>query len=432
MSPQAVGILGLVFMLGLMALRMNIGLSMAFAGFFGYIYLSGIDNAFAMLGMTPYGTITSYSMTALPLFVFMGAIVTNTGIGENLYTTAYKWFGQLRGGLATATIAACALFAAICGSSAAETLTIGKIASPEMKRYNYEDSLATGSIAAGGTLGVLIPPSMAFILYGLITEQSVGQLFMAGILPGILLTILFMLVIAIWTVRYPKSGPAGPKTSIRDKVVSLKYTWSTVLLFLLVLGGIYLGIFTPTEAGAIGAFGAILVTFFSRRLTIKNLLTSILEAGTTTAMFLTIIIGAFIFMRFLTVSKTPFALAGFISSLNLSPYGIWAAIVVLYIFLGMFLETASMVVLSIPLIYPVVIALGFDPIWFGVQVVILMEMGMVTPPVGLNVFLFATITDVPMKTIFRGVTPFVGAMLICITILTIWPQIALFLPNTMR
>jgi C4-dicarboxylate transporter DctM subunit len=432
MSPEISGVIGVGILMLLMFSRMNIGLCMAAIGFFGYAFITGFSGALAMMATTPYSTLSSYNLTALPLFVFMGSVVSTTGMGASLYNTAYAWLGHLKGGLAMATIGACALFAAICGSSTAEAVTIGKIALPEMKRFKYDDALATGSVAAGGTLGILIPPSMGFLMYGIITEQSVGLLFMAGILPGILLAFLFILVIAFMVWRNPALGPAGSNSTPKEKVFSLIATWPTVCLFIIVLGGLYFGFFTPTEGGAVGAFGAILITAANRKLTFKNLVSSVMDAGTTIGMMLILIIGAYIFMKFLTISNLPFALASFVGGLSLSPYIILLVVVIAYLLLGMFLDVMSAIILTTPLIYPVIIAIGFDPIWFGVIMVILMQMGLITPPVGMEVFVLSTTTNVPMSTIFRGVWPFVGAMLVCILLLTIFPQIALVIPNMSR
>jgi tripartite ATP-independent transporter DctM subunit len=431
MSPEIVGLLGVVLLLVLMFARMWIGAAMAAVGFIGFAYLSSMDKAFGIVALTPYNTLSNYTLTAVPMFVLMGTLVAGTGVGTDLYDAAYKWFGHLRGGLAIATVAACALFAAICGMSAAEALTIGKIALPEMKKHGYADSLATACVASAGTLGILIPPSLGFVLYGILTEQSVGFLFMAGILPGVLLSLLYMIAIMIWTMRNPKAGPAGPKTSFREKVISLKLIWTTVALFVLVMGGIYMGLFTPTEGGAVGAFGAIIITLVSRQLTSKNLLSSIVETGLTTSLIVGIIMGAFIFQKFMAVSQLPFGMADFIKELSFSRYIIWAIIIVIYIILGMFLDIMSCMVITVPLIYPVILSLGFDPIWFGVQVVLLMQMGLITPPVGMDVFILSSITDVPLGTIFKGVWPFVGAIMVCIILVTIFPQIALFLPSRM-
>lgn len=431
MTREIVGIIAIVVLIVLLFARMWIGLAMAVVGILGLAYLEGASDALTVPGIVPYSSVAFYPISALPLFILMGAFISNTGISGELYDTAYKWLGHMRGGLAIATITACAGFAAITGSSVAGAVTMGKVSLPEMKRYKYDDSLATACVASGGTLGILIPPSLGFILYGVLTEESVGKLFMAGFLPGVFLTLLFIIVIIITTAIRPQLGPPGPSTSFREKIVSLKNTWAVLLLFLLVLGGIYLGIFTPTEAGAIGTFGALIVSFVSRRLTLRNILDSLSETGQTTGMIVLLIVGSFIFMRFLAISGLTSMLAETVSHLAMPKYVIFAFIVIFYIIAGMFLEIMSCMVLTIPLIYPVMMALGFNSIWFGVVLVILMEMGLITPPVGMNVFALAGVTDVPLSTIFRGVWSFVGAMLFCIVIITVFPTIALFLPGMM-
>ncbi len=330
-----------------------------------------------------------------------------------------------------ATVVACALFAAITGVSSPALATLGKVAVPQMRKYKYDDKLALGSLACAGTMAFLIPPSVAFIIYGILTENSIASLFMAGFLPGVLLTALFLATIAIITVRRPAAGPAGPKTNFKEKIVSLKSTWPMVLLFILVLGGIYGGIFTPTEAGAIGAFGAIVVTAAYRRLTFRRFLDSLLEAGQTTAFIMLLIIGAYLLMKFLAVSKLTILLGSVIAGLPVPPMLIFAAIVLLYIILGMFLDIISCVILTIPILYPVVLALGFDQIWYGVIMVIVIEMGLVTPPVGMDAFVLSGVTGIPLSTIFRGVLPFLIPMIICVVLLAAFPQIALFLPSTM-
>lgn len=431
MSPEIAGLIGLIVLVALLLLRMWIGVAMALIGFFGYAYIMGTKAAVAVVAQIPFTTVAWYPMSAAPLFVLMGVVIFNSGVGANLYETAYKWMGHLRGGLAMSTVFACAAFAAITGVSAPAIVTMGKVAVPEMRKRNYDDGLATGSIACAGTMAYLIPPSMAFIIYGIMTETSIGLLFMAGLLPGVLLASLFMVTIRVITRFRPEAGPAGPKVGWKKRIISLKGTWHTLLLFLLVLGGIYGGIFTPTEAGAIGAFGAIVITALCRRLSIKSLFASILEAGKTNAMIVLLIIGAFIFMKFLAVSKLPIALSETVAALHFPPMGIFAVILLLYIILGMFLDIFSAVIITIPVIFPLVQALGFDPIWFGVVVVIVIEMGLVTPPIGMDVFVLSGAVDVPLFTIFRGVLPFVVAIIICIILLAIFPQIALFLPGTM-
>ena len=431
MSPEIVGVIGLALLLALLFAGMWIGAAMALVGLLGYAYIVGIQPAYAIVSQIPFTTMAWYPLTCVPLFVFMGIVIFHSGVGKDLYDTAYTWLGQLRGGLAMATVVACALFAAITGLSSPALATLGKVAVPEMRKHNYDDKLATGSIACAGTLAFLIPPSVAFIIYGILTENSIGKLFMAGVLPGILLASLFVLTIVIITARDPKAGPAGPKTSFREKIVSLKLTWPTVLLILLLLGGIYTGFFTPTQAGAVGAFGAIVITTAYRRLNFKKFLDSLLEAGQTTAFVFLLIIGAFILMKFLAISKLPFLLGETITGLDVPTIVIFAAIVLLYVILGMFLDIISAVILTIPIMYPLALSLGFDPLWYGVITVILIQMGLVTPPVGLDVFILSGAVDVPLFTIFRGVFPFIIAMIVCIIILYFAPQIALFIPSTM-
>jgi tripartite ATP-independent transporter DctM subunit len=432
MSAELVGLIGVAIVVVLLLFfRMWIGLAMALVGSLGILYLQGFKQAFGVMGTVPYETVAYYPMAALPLFVLMGVIVGNTSIGEDLYYAVYKWVGALRGGLASATVLACAVFASVTGSSATGTVLMGKVALPQMRKYKYDDAMASGCIASAGTMGILIPPSMGFILYGLLTEQSIGKLFMAGFLPGILLTLLMIFAITIITVFRPGAGPAGPKSTFKEKVVSLKRIWHVMLLFLLVLGGIYGGIFTPTEAGAIGAFGAFVIVIITRQLTRKILMDILKESTTTSAMIFLVVVGAFIFMKFLGLSKLPFALVKIIEQLQMSKYVIFAGIILLYILLGMFLEIYSAVTFTIPIIYPVIVALGFDPIWFGVIIVLVIEMGLVTPPVGMNVFILSGMTGIPLETIFRGIVPFFIAMVICVFLLTIFPDIALFLPRTM-
>lgn len=412
--------------------RMWLGAAMAFVGTFGYAAIEGFGPALGVLATVPYGTIADYMLTVLPLFILMGNIVSETGICGDLYKMGHKWVGALPGGLAMGTVGACGLFAAVCGMSMVTTVTMGTIAVPEMRKYGYDDRLATGCVAGGASLGVLIPPSLGFILYAILTEESVGALFMAGIFPGIGLALTFIVIIYIMTKRNPSLGPPGPKTTFKEKMGSLKYTWSVFTLFLIVMGGIYMGVFTPNEAGALGSFGAILITFISGRLSLKIVGNTLLQAGQITAMIVVIITGAMILMRFLAISQLPFMISDFVSSLEFNRFVIFGIIILIYIALGMFLDIISAVVLTIPIIFPTIKALGFDPIWFGVIVVIVMEMGVITPPVGMHAFFLSSVTKVPLNVIFRGVVPFVAAMLFFIIVLAIFPQIALFLPNLMK
>jgi len=431
MSPETIGVIGLAVLLLLLFSGMWIGAAMAMVGFIGYAVLIGLKPAFSMISQIPFTTMAWYPLTCVPLFILMGVVIFYSEIGKDLYDTVYTWLGHQRGGLAMATVVACALFAAITGVSSPALATLGKVAVPQMRKYGYDDKLATGSLVCAGTMAFLIPPSVAFIIYGILTENSVVKLFMAGLLPGILLTCLFIITIMIIVMRRPDAGPAGPKTTWKEKIVSLKLTWPMVVLFLLVLGGIYLGVFTPTEAGAIGAFGAIVIALIMRRLNRTKFVNAFLESGQTTAFIMLLIIGAYILMKFLAVSNLTVALGDFITGLALPRMGIFACIVVLYLILGMFLDVVSSVILTIPIIYPAVVALGFDPIWYGVMVVILIEMGLVTPPVGMDAFVLSGVTDIPLSTIFRGAVPFLITMLVCIIILAIFPQIATFIPGTM-
>jgi C4-dicarboxylate transporter DctM subunit len=430
-SSELIGVIGIVVLIIIIFMRIWIGAAMVLIGALGYGYLVGWDHILVVAGTEPYSDIAFYPITVIPLFILMGAMVSNTGVSSDLYNTAHKLIGQFRGGLAMATVGACAAFAAICGSSEATAATMGKVALPEMKRLNYDEKLATGSVAAGGTMGILIPPSMGFILYGILCDVSIGKLFMAGIIPGVLEAVFY--IAAIWLIcrLNPRLGPPGPRTSLKEKIFSLKNTWSMLALFMLVMGGIYMGVFTPTEAGAIGAFGAIVICFVGRKLTWANLRGSVVETAQTTAMIVFIIVGAFIFMRFLAVSRLPTMIGELVAGLPVARLWIIIAIIVMYIILGCFLDVYAAIILTVPIIFPVVLALGFDPIWFGVIMVRVMEMGLITPPMGMNVFILSAVTDVPIGTIFRGVVPFIIADFCHVALLVAIPALSLFLPTNM-
>jgi tripartite ATP-independent transporter DctM subunit len=405
---------------------------MIVVGFFGFAIIGGFVPALKMLSMVPYNTLSNATFSTMPLFMLMGIVIAKTGLGEDLYRATNAWMGQLKGGLAIATTVACSAFAAVSGGSMAAAVTLGKAAVPEMQKLKYSESLATSCVAAGSTLGVLIPPSMGFIFYSILTEESVGPLFMAGILPGILLTFLFVLVIIVVTLINPKAAPVGPKTTIKQKLVSSKYTWPVALLFLVIMGGIYGGVFTPTEAAAIGAFGSIVIAAICRKLTVKILFDSLVETMQTLGMITIIIVGSFILIRFMTITDLPTEIAIYVSELHLNRYFILSAIVITYILLGMFFDVMSAIAVTVPILHPVILSLGFDPIWYGVVIVLVMEMGMVTPPIGMNVFILSGVTNIPSAVIFKGVWPFVVAMVACVIMVTIFPQIALFLPNMMK
>ena len=429
MSAELFSVITLAGMLILIFLGMWIGGAMILVGFLGYAYLGELENALMILGRNPFSTIGDYSITVLPLFIFMGSILSQTGISRDLYNTAYKWIGSLRGGMAHATVLACAAFAAICGSSTATAATMGKVAIPEMEAHQYDRRLSAGVVAAAGTMGILIPPSMGFILYGLLTEVSIGKLFMAGIIPGILEAVFYMAAIYIMCRLNPQLGPAGSRTQLKEKIVSLKSTWPVITLFLLVLGGIYAGIFTPTEAGALGASGALGISLVTRKLTWKGFTLAVSETVVTTAMIMLLMVGAFILMHFFAIGQLPNGLRELIIKLNLDKWLFLALVISVYIGLGCVLEIFSVIILTVPVIFPTVTALGLDPIWFGVIMVRVIEVGLITPPVGLNVFVIQGVTGYPLGTIFRGIVPFVIADIFHIALLIAVPELSLFIPS---
>ncbi len=433
MTPLTVGFIGIGVLLILLLSRMPIGLVMGLVGFAGFAYLKGLGPALGVLRTVPYGTFAEYGFSVIPLFILMGSFCFYAGLSKDLYDTVHKWIGQLRGGLAMATVGACAAFAAISGSSLATAATMGTVALPEMKRYKYDDRLATGCVAAGGTIGILIPPSVALIIYGIITEQSIGKLFLAGFIPGILEAVFYMVTIYIICTRNPIMGPRGPMTSFMEKIVSLKDTWIVLALFILVIGGLYMGVFSPTEAAGVGAFGALLFGLGRRRLGWRALKDSFVETGKTTGMIFVILLGAMILGYFLAVSRLPFELADIIGGLAVNRYIVLGIILVFYILLGAVMDSLAMMLLTVPIFFPLVMALGFDPIWFGIIIVRTMEIGLITPPVGLNVYIIKGVAkDVPMQTIFRGIIPFLIADIAHVALLVAVPQISLFLPGFMK
>ena len=433
MSPTVIGLVGLVILVIVLFSRMPVGFVMALVGFAGFTYMVSMDTALRVLAKDFYSMFSSYNMTVVPLFILMGQITFHAGISRRLFDTAYKIFDYLPGGLAIATIGACAGFAAICGSTNASVATMTTVALPEMRRYKYGTSLSTGSIVAGGSLGILIPPSVIFIIYGIATEQSIGKLFAAGILPGILLSFFFCVTIFIWARLRPEVAPRGRKTTFKEKVFALSGITETLLLFLLVMGGLFLGFFTPTEAGAIGVGGAIILGLVRRRLTWGGFSQAVTESTKVSCMILVIVSGAIMFGHFLAITRVPFVAANWIGGLPLPNYAIMAVIVVIYLIGGCFMDALAMILLTIPILFPLVTAMGYDPIWFGVIIVLVAEMGAMTPPVGINVYVLSGIArDIPLEIIFKGALPFVLSVLTCVIVLIAFPQIALFLPNLMK
>jgi len=433
MTQFEIGIVGFVVLFILLFSRMPIGLVMGLIGFVGVAVLTSFDSALGLLRTVPYRTFASYNLSIIPLFILMGQFCFFAGLSKDLYNTVYTWLGGLRGGLAMATIGACAGFAAVSGSSVATAATMGTVALPEMRRYKYGNSLATGSVAAGGTIGILIPPSVTLILYGVMTEQSIGQLFLAGFIPGILQAIFYMSTIYILCRRNALLGPPGPGTSFMQKISSLKGTWVILALFVIVIGGIYLGVFSPTEAAGVGAFGAFFFALVLRKLKWHNFKESLVATGTTAGMILLIITGAMLLGYFLAITRVPFVIADTIGGLAVSRYIILGAILVVYIFLGCIMDSLAMMLLITPIFFPLVTSLGFHPIAFGILVTRVIEIGQITPPVGINVFVIRGIAkDVPMYTIFRGIVPFLIADICHVVLLVAIPQLSLFLPSLMK
>jgi tripartite ATP-independent transporter DctM subunit len=430
--PDFVGIGGIAVMLLLLVLRMPIGTAMLLVGVVGFAMLNGLPATLAAMGTYPFQYAAVYDLAVIPLFVLMGNCAAVSGMARDLFAAAYAWFGHWRGGLASATIAACAGFAAVSGSSVASAVTMGRVCLPEMRRYDYDHRLATGTIAAGGTLGILIPPSTAFVIYGILTEQSIGRLLLAGILPGLLLAAIFMATIAIWTHYRPGYGPRGPRANWPERRRATFRAGPMMAVVLISIGGIYAGIFTVSEAAAVGGFLALCYAVWKRSLGGGNLNRMLIETVSTTAMVFLILIGAQVFGPFLALSGLPEHITGVVSDLDVPRVVILLMILGIYLLLGTFLEGFSMLVLTLPIVIPIVTALGYDLIWFGVVMVIVLEMGLIDPPVGINVFVVkGLVPDVPMSQIFAGIVPFWFAMMICIGILIAVPDIALLIPDSM-
>ena len=432
MSESAIGFVGLFALFALLFLRVPVAMAMLVVGFIGTVVMNGYSAALSALGTEAFEISVTLPLTVIPLFVLMGNLAGVSGMSRDLFNAAYRWVGHWRGGLASATIVGCAGFAALSGSSIASAVTMGRVALPEMKRFKYGDSLATGAVAAGGTLGILIPPSTGLIIYAILTEESIGRLFMAGVIPGILLTCLFLIAIAIVTRLKPELGPVGPISTMKEKWESLRRSITIVGIVIATIGGIYLGIFTPVEAAGVGAILTFLVALFRKSLDKEKITFVILQSLQTTATVFMILIGAHVFIPFMALTHLPADMVSFFINLDVGKTGILILIIAAYIFLGTFLEGIAMLVLTLPVVFEVVTQLEMSPIWFGIVVVIVVEMGLISPPVGVNVFVVKSVAqEVPMGTIFRGIWPFWFAMGICLIILVAFPGIATFLPDTM-
>ncbi len=423
-------IIGFLAMFALIFARMPIGLALGLVGFAGYAVSVNVGPALALVGQTIRDVALSYTLSVIPMFVLMGNLVARAGLAQDLYTAANAFIGHRKGGLAMATIVACGGFASVSGSSVATAATMSKVSFPAMRAFGYSDRLAAGSIAAGGTLGILIPPSVIMVIYGVLTETHIGKLFAAGLLPG-LLGILGYMAAVRWTVwRDPSAGPAGKRVLWLDRIRALRGVWGVLLLFMIVMGGIYGGIFTPTEAAGIGAVGAGVFAGLRGRLSLSVMYEVLSETARTTAMMFFVLMGALIFAEFISFSGMPEGLVEIVSGAGLPPLGVLALMMLIYLVLGCILDSLAMILLTVPVFFPIVIALGYDPVWFGILVVVVVEIGLITPPIGLNVFVLkAMLPDVPATRIFRGVVPFIAADVVRLAILLIFPPIALILPK---
>jgi tripartite ATP-independent transporter DctM subunit len=430
-----VGLIGILILLVVMIiLQMPVGFSMALVGFLGIWYVTSLSSALSTIGTETWSIFSSYGLTVIPLFILMGTVCFHSGVNVNLYKTAYKWFGRMRGGLAMATVMACAGFAAICGSNAATAATMTTVALPEMKKYNYDKALSTGAIACGSTLGVVIPPSVVLLVYGIQTGQSIGKLFWGSTLPGILMAILFCITIYLLCVKHPEWGPSGNRTTMIEKIKSLPGAIEMFILFGLVMGGLYSGAYTPTEAGAAGAFFAFVIGgLIRRKLSWKGFGSAIVDSLKVTCMVIVIVWGAVIFGRFLTISRLPFMAVDFISTLYVPPYVVMVCILVIYGIAGMVMDALGFLLISIPIFFPMAMKLGYDPIWFGCILTVVTTLGAITPPVGICAYIVAGMAkDIPLSTVFKGVLWFIPAYVVTMAIMIIFPKIALFLPSLIK
>ncbi|MCW5770184.1 MAG: TRAP transporter large permease [Rhodospirillaceae bacterium] len=433
MSPALIGAVGLGVLLLLIALRIPIAIAMASVGIVGGALINGWSSLAFIVGSQPFATVFPYTLSVIPLFVMMGVFAAHAGLSRSLYEAIYSLIGHWRGGLALATIGACALFGAICGSSLATAATMARVAVPEMRRHGYDDRLSAGALAAGGTLGILIPPSIIMVIYALLTEQSIGQLFLAGFLPGIVATVCYMAAAYLVARNRPGAGPAGERVPWRQRLHTLKRVSPVLALFIVVMGGMYTGVFSPTEGAAVGSFGAFLLALASRRLTWRVFIDSLRETAGTTAMIFMIFIGTSILQYFIETSTLPRLLNDAIVGSGMPRYLVLVVILAIYIVLGCFLDSLSMLLITLPLFFPLVKALGFDPIWFGILVVCVVEIGLITPPVGMNLFVIASVVpNMALRTTMAGVLPFVAADVVRLAILVAIPPLSLWLPSLIK
>ena len=430
MTDLATGCLGIVILFALILLRIPVALSMFAVGFLGISYLSGANAALSLLASETFTLASKFELIVIPLFILMGNVASRAGMSATLYNAAFVLVGRLRGGLAISTLLGCGAFAALSGSSVASALTMGRVSLKEMERYNYAPRLSTASVAAGGTLGILIPPSTGFVLYALLTEQSIGRLFLAGLLPGLLLLLLFAVTVLIVTRRHPEMGPAGTLDTASRPCLTLFYAVPAGAIIIVTVGGLYAGLFSPTESAAVGSGLLIMLGLASRTLSLKDLWQCGMESALTTASLMLIVIAAHLINPFLALSHIPQYIGELLTNNSLPAIVVLMIVLLCYMGLGMFMDGLAMLVLTLPIFFPVVTALGYDPIWFGVMVMIVLEMGLLSPPVGMNVFIVHSVAPhVPQNEIFQGAVPFWGAMLVSLGLLTLFPNLATALPN---
>ena len=425
--------LGLLAMLILAFARVPLAIAMGLVGFAGLWWMRGLNPALASVTSTVYEAGFEYTLSVVPLFILMGNFVTRAGMSRELYRAAYTLVGHFRGGLAMATVMACAGFGSVCGSSIATAATMTKVAYPSMKGHGYSGQLAAGAIAAGGTLGILIPPSTILVIYGLVTETSIGKLFAAGMVPGLLAVFMMCLTISYITWRDPSSGPAAERSNWAERFDAMKDVWAVAVLFVIVMGGIYGGVFTTTEGAGIGAFGAFIIALLRKSLNVSVTLDILIESARTTGMLFMILVGALVFANFVNFTTLPSDLKSLVSTHNISPVAVMIAICAIYIVLGAAMEELSMVLLTLPVFFPLVVSLGFDPVWFGIVIVLVVMIGLISPPVGMNMFVVRNmLPELSTATIFKGVMPFVYTLVVVLALLVAFPQIALFLPQALK
>ena len=431
MSPETVGIIAIAVLIVCICLRMWIGVAMGVIGLVGLIVLRGMGQATLMAADVPFSNVNNYTLTVIPMFALMGMIISESKIGTDMFNACNAWLGQIRGGLAAATVTTSGLLGAICGSHMVGTVIMAKIALPEMKRYKYDEGFAAATVCAGAPLSIIIPPSLPLIMYGILTEQSIGMLFMSGIIPGVVMVVVFIFIIVITCTRRPELGPKGDRISFAGKIKATKGIVPAIILFVLVLGGIYLGVFTTTESGAIGSVGAFVIALLYRSMNGKKFMLALRETALTLGMIFSLLLGTYIFIRFITYSKVPFAISGFMLGLDAPMPVLMLALAVIYIVLGMLIPEIPMLILTVPILFPALMAIGFDPVWLGIYIVLMMALGAVTPPIGMVVFIVSGLSGVSVPKLFKAVIPFIIGDVIVIFLLCLFPKMATFIPSLM-